>query len=90
MGEQLACRRLLNGIIEQCGTQIGSTNIDTVTFNIAFTNTPIITSTAFKEYNEVSIQCTIQTSSKTNFTYWTGVPYHWDGKAPINWIAIGY
>lgn len=79
-----------NGLIIQWGTQIDSENIGTVIFPIAFTNTPIITSTAFKNYNEVSIQSTIQTSSNTNFTYWTGVPYHWDGKAPINWIAIGY
>ena len=80
-----------NGLLIQWGTKTDSSAYGTVKFdtNAVFTNTPIITATAFKK-DEVGLQVTIQTSSKNNFTYWTGMPSEYDRATTINWIAIGY
>ena len=79
-------------MIIQWGTKTDSSSHATVNFdtNVVFTNTPIITATAFKEGGEVGLQVTIQTSSKNNFTYWTGMPGDYDRATTMNWIAIGY
>ena len=81
----------MNGLLIEWGTKTDSSAYGTVKFdtNVGFTNTPIITATAFKN-NEVGLQVTIQTSSKNNFTYWTGMPGEYDRATTINWIAIGY
>ena len=80
----------MNGLLIQWGTSTDSSAYGTVNFDTnAFTNTPIITATAFKN-GEVGLQVTIQTSSKNNFTYWTGMPSEYDRATTINWIAIGY
>lgn len=50
----------------------------------------MITATAFTDGNEPGLQVTIQTSSKNDFTYWTGMPSQYDRATTINWIAIGY
>lgn len=80
-----------NGLIIQWGTQTASSGKSKVTFNTnaVFTNTPMITTTAFAN-NEPGLQVTIQTSSENNFTYWTGMPGEYDRATTINWIAIGY
>lgn len=82
----------MNGLLIQWGTRTDSSANATVTFdtNAVFTNTPMITATAFKNNNEPGLQVTIQTSSKNNFTYWTGMPGQYDEPTTINWIAIGY
>ena len=84
--------KFANGLIIQWGTKTASSSRSTVTFNTnaVFTNTPMITATAFTDGNEPALQVTIQTSSKNNFTYWTGMPSQYDRAATINWIAIGY
>ena len=81
----------MNGLLIEWGTKTDSSAYGTVKFdtNAVFTNTPIITATAFKK-DEVGLQVTIQTSSKNNFTYWTGMPSQYDLATTINWIAIGY